>query len=88
MHQYMLGATQLESLFGENDLGVLVDAKLNVGEQCALVAKAANGVLSCIRRSIASRLSEVILHFCAALVMPYLEDCVQFWEGSPVVRDT
>jgi len=29
MHQYMLGATQLKSSFAENDLGVLVDTKLN-----------------------------------------------------------
>ncbi|KAK4826588.1 hypothetical protein QYF61_010350 [Mycteria americana] len=60
-HQYMLGATQLESSFAEKALGVLVGTKLNVSHQCALVAKKANGVLGCIRRSVASISREMIL---------------------------
>ncbi|GAB0177311.1 mitochondrial enolase superfamily member 1 [Grus japonensis] len=55
MHQYMLGAAQLESSFAEKDLGVLMDNTMNVSQQCALAAKKANGVLGCIRRSVASR---------------------------------
>ncbi|GAB0177316.1 mitochondrial enolase superfamily member 1 [Grus japonensis] len=61
MHQYMLGAAQLESSFAEKDLGVLMDNTMNVSQQCALAAKKANGVLGCIRRSVASRLKEGIL---------------------------
>ncbi|GAB0183536.1 mitochondrial enolase superfamily member 1 [Grus japonensis] len=48
MHQYMLGATQLESRCAEKDLEVLVDNKLSMSQQCALVAKAANGILRCL----------------------------------------
>ncbi|PKU43794.1 hypothetical protein llap_5894 [Limosa lapponica baueri] len=54
-HQYMLGATHLESSFAEYALGVLVDTKLNMGQQCGLAAKKTNGILDCFRRSIASR---------------------------------
>ncbi|KAF4794970.1 aminopeptidase O [Turdus rufiventris] len=49
----------------EKDLGVLGD-KLPISQQCALVAKSANGVLGCIRKSIASRASQVILSFYSA----------------------
>ncbi|GAB0199636.1 mitochondrial enolase superfamily member 1 [Grus japonensis] len=53
-HQHVLGATQLESSLAEKDLGVLVDTRLNMSQQCVLAAKAANGVLGCIRQSTAS----------------------------------
>jgi len=60
-------------------MGVLVDKKLNMTRQYVLSAQKANRILSCIERSVASRVKEVILPFCSALVRHHLESCVQLW---------
>ena len=79
MQDYMLGVTQLENSLAKKDLGVLVDTKLKMKQQCALAAKAANVILGCIRMSVASRSKEVILPLYSALVRPQLECWVQCW---------
>lgn len=65
MHQYMLGASQLESNSAKQELGALVDNKLTMN-------------LGCIRK-ITSMLREVTLCLCTKSVKPHEESCVQIW---------
>ena len=65
--RYRFGVEWLEDCVENMDLGVLLDARLNMSQQCAWVAKKANGILACIRSSVTSRSREV------------MSPCTQLW---------
>ena len=80
--KYMIKNKELVSSGYEKDLGVIVNADLQVRKQCIEARNRANRVLGFIFRSVKSRSREVILKLYLALVRPHLEYAVQFWSHT------
>ncbi|KAJ7413536.1 hypothetical protein BTVI_43232 [Pitangus sulphuratus] len=77
-YQFRLGTDLVASNSAEKDLGVFMEDKSTISQQCALTARRTNGILGCTGKSMASRLREVILPLYMALVRPHLDSCAQF----------
>ncbi|KAJ7424347.1 hypothetical protein BTVI_06885 [Pitangus sulphuratus] len=71
-YQSRMGGEQNKSSPAKKDLG------MPALSMCACSPET-NHVLGCIKRGVASRVKEVILPLCLALVRLNLEYCVQFW---------
>lgn len=57
---------------------MLADIWLSMCQQCVMTKKAI-GILTTIRHSVASRISEVTMPLFLALVIPHQKHRVQFW---------
>ncbi|PKU46986.1 hypothetical protein llap_2700 [Limosa lapponica baueri] len=78
-YQYRLRDEGIESTRVEKGLGLLVDGKLDMSQQCVLTAQKVNCILWCIKRGVSCRWKEVILPLYSALVRPHPQYCIQLW---------
>jgi len=69
---YRLGEELLESSPVKKHLGVQVDEKLNMSQQCAFAAQKANGIVGSINRGVSSRVRGVFVPLYSALMRPHL----------------
>ena len=71
----------------EKNLEVLVAAKLNKSQQCALAAQKADHILGSIRGGVDSSERKVIAPLYSALVRPHQEYSIQAW-GPQLRKDS
>jgi len=71
-HNNPMHCYRLKSCLAEKDLGVLVDRRLNMSQQCAQVAKKDNSILAYIRNNVSSSSRTVMVPLYSALGRPQL----------------
>ena len=78
-HRYKIGGKELEHVFEEKDLGVLVDADLSFEEHITTKVRKANQIMGLIRRSFTYLDGKSFVKLYTALVRPHLEYAQSVW---------
>ena len=83
-HRYKLYGDELEHVFEEKDLGVIIDMELTFEEHMASKIKKANGIMGLIRRTFSFLDAETFRKLYTSFVRPHLEYANTVW--SPFLR--
>jgi len=79
-YEYRLGEECSEISSVEKDLGVLLDKKLHMSQQCALAAWKANCSWAALKEGWQQGEGGIV-PLCSALVRLHLEYCIQAWDS-------
>ena len=74
-----MGGKVLEKVSEEKDLGVIIDDKLQMGQQCTKAASKGFQILGMISQTFSSKKSKIIVPLYISLVRPHLDYCIQAW---------
>ena len=83
-HRYKLYGNELDHVFEEKDLGVIVDMEMTFEEHMAAKVKKANGIMGLIRRTFSYLDGETFKKLYSSFVRPHLEYANSVW--SPHLR--
>ena len=83
-HRYSLYGDELDHVFEEKDLGVIIDMELTFGEHIATKVNKANGIMGLIRRTFSFLDGESFKMLYTSFVRPHLEYANPVW--SPHLR--
>ena len=78
-HRYTLYGDELEHVFNEKDLGVIIDMELTFEEHTATKVKKANGMMGLIRRTFSFLDGETFKKLYTSFVRPHLEYANPVW---------
>ena len=78
-HRYSIYGAELEHVFEEKDLGVLIDAELSFDDHIALKVKKANAMVGIIRRSFSFLNCDLFKTLYTSFVRPHLEYAQVVW---------
>lgn len=76
---YYLGESELNNVNEYEDLGVLIDNRLNLSNHCLKVRNKATRIVQCIKHSVTTRNKDTMLKLFTSLVRPVLDYCAPFW---------
>ena len=80
---YSLDGIELETIESEKDLGLIVNNKLDFGDQIKNCLSKANKMIAWISRNIICKSKDVMVLIYRSLIRPHLEYCVQAWSPNP-----
>ena len=80
---YKLGECVLNSVSEYEDLGVLVDNRLNFSKHCLKVRNKATSIIHFIKHCVTTRKEDTMVKLFTSLVRPVLDYCAPFW--SPLL---
>lgn len=83
-HGYKVGGTEIEHVFDEKDLGIVMDSEMAFAEHITQKVKKANSIVGIIRRSFSSLHQDTFVKLYTAFVRPHLEYGQAIW--SPHLR--
>ena len=83
-HRYKVTGKEIEHIFEEKDLGVVMDSELTFTDHITQKVKKANSIVGIIRRSFASLQKDTFIKLFTAFVRPHLEYGQAIW--SPHLR--
>ena len=75
----ILGGHILETIDEEKDVGIMIRKDLKASSQCVKIVKAANKIVSMIKRPFTFKTKDNLLQLYKCLVRPHFEYCMQVW---------
>ena len=87
-HRYTLYGDEIEHVFEEKDLGIVIDMEMTFEEHMSLKIKKANAMMGLIRRTFSYFDGDTFKNLYTSFVRPHLEYCMLTLYGHQIYGST